>query len=97
MSTWILAVATCALVGLAFLRSEDVSWKKDKCGALGVIVLMWASLWMLWSLGHGLKVAVEEAVLVVAFVIFLSCRALSKKRWPGGPFGKTDSAPLSTE
>jgi hypothetical protein len=94
ISTAIVFVAALAMLGIAFYQSELVSWKTDICGCVGVWGIFAASAYLLWSILRGLVVSDAEAAMVLAFALWIICRAARKRHQPSGAFGITDKSPL---
>jgi hypothetical protein len=94
ISTAIVFIAALVMLGIAFYQSELVSWDTDVCGCVGVWGIFAASAYLLWSILRGLVVSDAEAGMVLAFALWIICRAMRKRHWPNGVFGKTDKSPL---
>lgn len=97
MSYFAMAVFVIVSIGLAataYQQSGQVSWATDKCGCIGVFGLGVASLVMLCALLAQIHLIDAAAGMVLAFAVWMACRALRKQHDKGGVFGKTDKSPL---
>jgi hypothetical protein len=96
LSQTLMWVAALTLLAIAVRQHFDVSWRTDRCGCVGVYSLGFSAAYTISHMAKGLQVHHSTTLLIAAFALWLACRTLSK-RWPSGPFGKTDAAPLGPQ
>lgn len=93
LPSYLMVWCLCTLLMVTLVYSFRVSWRSP-CAALGVLAMGVATAVCLYWLTHGGQLPLAAQIFVVAVTLFLLCRAVSPKVWPGGPFDRTAPAPL---
>jgi peptidoglycan/LPS O-acetylase OafA/YrhL len=96
-ATSVFFLASIVLAVMSYIQSERVSWRTDKCGCVGAWSIGAASVVMLGTLIVGSNQMDAAAGMVLAFVVWMACRAARREHWLNGVLGHTDNAPLSKE
>ena len=86
----------CVLLVVSLVYTFRVSWRSP-CAALGVFAMgLSSALCLYWTFKGGALPFVAQ-LFIFSVTIFLLCRAVSPRVWPGGPFDRTDRAALGVD
>jgi hypothetical protein len=93
-ATTVFLCVSILFVCVGYKQSGLVSWATDKCGCIGVWGLFMASVVVLCAMLVGQYVTDAVAWQVLAFAVWVGCRAAKEQHKKHGVFGKTDKSPL---
>jgi hypothetical protein len=93
-TTLVFLITSLGLCAVCWVQSGKVSWVTDKCGCIGVWGLGMSSLIMLSALITGQHIIDAAAWQILAFAVWMVCRAMRKQHWLNGILGETDQSPL---